>query len=325
MLHHIERLTAAANYTEAVEVARRTLAGDSLPAEQRLQILRLLARALTQLQDHKGAVEAAAQAAQLARSNGSAAHLAPSLFELGMARKGLRALDQAAATLRELLGLLPPAGNGVPDRGEVLYQLGTLYAEQADAQAPETLQAARDAFLRAGAPQRAEECRRALANYLVTTGQLDAAEPVLLQGDQYLTEHPTDHVARTEHLLTRARYALARRDYMEAARRAEEALQCSGNDPRLHFQAYMITYQTADAISDYRGALKYALLARIATLQAHLFEQEFQATMAFIECRDRLGEDEAVAILVDIYKEFLHRGVDIYQYLPEALFRKRQA
>lgn len=321
MLKELTEALAGGDYPRCCELADQLLAGDQLEPEVRAQVHLAACQGRRVLGDlHQAAVHARAAAA-LAREQADEAALAQALLCLGLSLSGQQPEDVDA--MAELLALLPRHAQLRPFEGEVRYRLGLIrirQGRQTDGWAE--LAAAHVALERDGHLERADEVRRTLLRAQIRAGRLEEAAALLSAGEAYVEARSGAPHLRAAHLLDQAEYALARPDQREAVRLALAALDLAGGHAELSCQSYMLLHRVARSLDDAYGALKNALLARIHALEAQLPETALAASLAFVEVRDELGP-RAPEVLLHLQRDFRHHGVDIFQYLPESAFRRR--
>lgn len=297
--------------------------GAAYSSTELAEIYHAICRSKIAQADYLGAMSSGEEAVRLARQAPGANYdqLGRALLDLGVVYAELRRYDRAIASLYQYFEHKPQYASALQYEGRVWYNLGAIYQKKEDwPKAKGAITLAREFYEGMGDPAQANRCRRRLIAVLLQCDDLDEVQDLLTASEEYVREYPDDWEATGGHLYDSAEYYYRRKDHGRSVNLAIRALEAWKDDLRLQHMAHMVLYRNAMALGHYKDALGFALSARIAAIDARSYDLEYEAASAMIQLIQQHGTSQ----LVDLEKEYLSYGLDVYQFVPEALLKMRR-
>ncbi len=320
---HLADLLDRKDFDLCLRLAEDLLHGNASRSPAELaEVYHAICRSKIALSDYLGAMSAGEEAVRLARQGvTNYDQLGRALLDLGVVYAELRRYDRAVTTLYQYFEHKPRYTVALQYEGRVWYNLAVIYQKKEDwPKARGAIVLARQFYEGLGDPAQANRCRRRLIAVLLQSGDLDEVPDLLADAGEYVAAHPEDTEAAGGHLYDSAEYHFRLADHGRSVNLAIKALEAWKDDLRLQHMAHMLLYRNAMALGHYKDALGFALSARIAAIDCRSYDLEYEAASAMIQ----LIQTHGTAQLVDLEKEYLSYGLDVYQFVPEALLKMRR-
>lgn len=316
---HLAQLLESGQYERCLKEAAVLLADGGQDAEGRARIQQAICRSQLALTDYFAAVESGRKVVDLAEEAAVPDLLGFALVDLGTALTLIHRHEEAQKILIRFLAELPTYTAARCREGIALLRLAD--ALQGHGQHQEALERYRQArawFTHYGDECSARKCVRAMIRFHLDRGEPERVAPLLQEGDRYVTAHPTDQEAWSDHLLDRSLFHLTIGEHTASSQEAFQALETAGDRLDQQSRAHLVLCQNALAQNTPREALSFAIAARVSAIDGRFYDLEFEAADLLF----RLLRDGGVQLLSEVSVDYRQYGVDIYHYLSERVLRR---
>lgn len=321
-MSQLTQLLEQQDYSRCLDMAAELLRTNRFrPMNELAVIHHAVCRSKIGLSDFLGAMAPGEEAVQLARQADCHDLLGRALLDLGYVYANLRRYDRAITTLHQYFEYKPFYVSGLQYEGKVWYNLGWIYQKQEDwEKAKGAITRAQEFWVQADDAAQADACRRRLIALLLSAGELDQVPVLLEEGDAYIQAHSDDAQALGDYLYDAADYYYRLGDHGRSISLAVKALDAWKSSLQQQHHAHMLLYRNAMALGHYKDALGFALSARIAAIDCRSYDLEYESASAMI----RLIQSHGPSLLEELEAEYQSYGLDVYQFVPEALLKVRR-
>lgn len=318
MVPTIKTLMEKGQYQEALQLALEALMARDNDLQTLVQINIAIARCRVELGDPLAAVPSAQLAAKVARDIHLYDETAEAEIWKGVAYGQCGRYDDAIAAFYTVLEL----GQELQRRTwwEYLswWNLGCIYerTNRPVDQLWALKQAWNQSWVLESAAQR-NSLRTMLVNAYLTLGDFKNARNELEGLRKYLETNSGDLIAQHFYLVDLSRLAFERKKYRFASHLALEGIERVKGQPLRQFIFYRRLYESCVRLGRFEDALGYALVARMAAIEARKYDVEYEAAEWVVN----LIRDHGSQLVARLDAKYQLQGVNLGDFLGGQVWR----
>lgn len=318
MQEALEKLLQERCYRECRNLAEETLGSGVQTMTGAAVCHHAIARACLGLNDAVGAVKAGEHAQILAEMTGDRDLEGRVLIDLATGYSRLRRYADESRALERYLERVDSPDKTGGQGPEALQGLGRNRLRRGEyGEAVRCLTQAMCRAAAAGDEQVAETSRRLLRKASIGAGLLDEVKLLLKGSRTFIKHHPQDREALFWYWHDRSDFAMASCKTGQAEKTAWLAVNAALGEVPLEFAGYMLHYRHQLAGGCGEQAMRFACEARVCALQGGRFDLAYEAFEAMLG----LIEAHGPSVMKGLAGYYARRGVNLYRYVPEQLFR----